>query len=553
MSQPKVVIIGAGVGGLSFATSLKRKLGFVNFTIYEKASEVGGCWRANTYPGCSSDVQIHWYSLSSDLNPHWNKSHGLQPEILEYWIHLSKKYILYPHIAFNTKVISVEWSEKDQHYDIITEDVVSGQRSFDSANIVISAIGVLENPHIPRDIPGFDCFKGTYFHSARWPGGLDLRHKRVAVIGNASSGAQFVPSISEDPTVEVVNFIRTPTWFNTRPHIPYTDTQKWIFANVPFAMRLHRAWIMFQFEYPLLRPLSEDGKQKRIESFTKYLLESTPSKYHDKIIPTHPPGCKRTVANSGFLASLSRPNLTLNFDGISQITEDGIITKTGENLQFDVIIYATGFKGDTYPLPVRGLNGTTIQGYYESHGGPTGYLGTTIPDFPNYYLLAGPNTGTPTSTLFIEEVQIAYAMQLVKPVLDGLASSFSVTHAATDAYNAQLQARLSRSVHVQCYSWARTGGTGKAFNPFPWAITIWWWRLRRPIWEHYHAVGADRWVKQRRFERGFRFFKMAILVFAVLARWKLGSPSVRMVCEFLRHLIRILNCLQVSRSYHSQE
>ncbi|KIJ17728.1 hypothetical protein PAXINDRAFT_72805 [Paxillus involutus ATCC 200175] len=449
--EPRVVIIGAGVGGLTYAIALKRQFGFENFTTYEKADEVGGCWRANTYPGCSSDVEIHWYSLSSDLNPNWNKPHGLQPEIQEYWIGLSQKYQLYPHLVFNTKVISAEWDSSANHYNILVEDILTGKRMTSTAEIVISAVGVLEIPNIPYEMSGIQKFEGISFHSAEWPRGLDLRHKRVAVVGNASSGAQFVPFISADPSVDVVNFIRTPVLFNTRLHTPYSDTEKWIFANIAFAMRLHRAYIMFKV--------------------------------------------KRTLANSGYLASLSRPNLTLNFDGIAEIVENGIVTKKGDLLPFDVIIYATGFRGDKYPVHVTGLHGITVQGYYDAHGGPTAYHGTAIPNIPNFYMLAGPNTGTPTSTLFVEEV--SYSLQLVKLVLDGLVSSFTVKADATDAYNAKLQERISRSVHTQCYSWQRTGGTGKVFDPFPWPVTLWWWWLRQPNWAHYNVTGADKWVRRR--------------------------------------------------------
>ncbi|KAG1788132.1 uncharacterized protein HD556DRAFT_1448111 [Suillus plorans] len=498
--QRRVAIIGAGVGGLSQAIALKTKLGFHDFTIYEKGSEVGGVWRANTYPGCSSDVQIHWYSLSSDLYPYWNKSHGLQPEIQAYWIDLSKKYNLYPHIAFNTKVISAEWDDVKQQYIIVAEDVFSGKRISSVAHVVISAVGILDAPRIPYEIPGVRKFQGVSFHSAQWPGSIDLRNKRVAVIGNASSGAQFVPSVSEDPSVEVVNFIRTPTWFNSRPHIPYSDTEKWIFANIPLAMRLHRAWIMFWFDFPSLVRPSDKTLKKRREAMTKYILDNAPSRYHAHMIPDYPPGCKRTVANSGFLDVLHRPNLTLNFDGIDNIAEDGIVTKTGEMLPFDVIVYATGFisKQDRYPMHVRGSNGATIQGYYDAHGGPTAYLGTSVPDIPNFYLLAGPNTVTPTSTLFVEEVQIGYILQLIEPVLSGSVSSFTVKASPTDAYNAKVQERISRSVFVQCYSWTRMNGTGKVYNPLPWAVTLWWWWLRKPHWDHYVAVGAEEWVWARR-------------------------------------------------------
>ncbi|KAG1822745.1 uncharacterized protein BJ212DRAFT_1444991 [Suillus subaureus] len=505
--QRRVAIIGTGIAGLTQAIALKTKLNFHNFTIYEKGSEVGGVWRANTYPGCSSDVEIHWYSLSTDLYPYWNKSHGLQPEIQAYWIKLSKKYNLYSHIAFNTKVLSAEWEDAKQQYAIVAEDVFSGKRTTSVAHAVISALGILEAPKMPYEIPGVRKFQGVSFHSARWPSSIDLQNKCVAVIGNASSGAQFVPAISEDPSVEVVNFIRTPTWFNTRPRIPYSDTAKWIFASIPLVMRL----TLIPFTHPWVMRISRNN------AMTKYILDNTPDRYHSHMIPDHrtrlikefSPGCKRTVADSGFLKSLYRSNVKLNFDGIAEIVENGIVTKTGEMLPFDVIIYATGFIG-RYPMHARGLNGAIVQGYYDAHGGPTAYIGTAIPDTPNFYLINGEDiccgNASKYTLIFLSFYylstqacrKVAYILQLIEPVLTGSASSFTIKATPTDTYNDKLQEQLSRSVHVHCFSWARTNGTGKTFNPFPWPTTVLWWLLCRPNWDHYTAVGAEKWAWARR-------------------------------------------------------
>ncbi|KAG2153108.1 uncharacterized protein EDB93DRAFT_1249021 [Suillus bovinus] len=521
--QRRVAIIGAGIAGLTQAIALKTKLGFCNFTIYEKGPEVGGVWRANTYPGCSSDVEIHFYSLSSDLYPYWNQSHGLQSDIQAYWIKLSKKYDLYPHIAFNTKVLSAEWDDAKQQYTIVAEDIFSGKRSSSVAHIVISAVGILDTPNIPHEVPGVRKFQGVSFHSAQWPGSIDLQNKRIAVIGNASSGVQFVPSISEDPSIEVVNFIRTPTWLNTRPRISYSDTAKWTFANIPLVMRLHRAWIMLGYLAPRL-PMGDKTLQKQRDAMTKYILDNTPSRYHGHMIPDYPPGCKRTVADSGFLKSLHRSNVTLNFDGIAEIVEDGIITKTGERLPFDVIVYATGFTGERYPMHVRGLNGVTVQGYYDAHGGPTAYIGTTIPDIPNFYLLAGPNTGARATSTFITEAQVAYILQLIEPVLTGSASSFIVKATPTDTYNAKLQEHLSRSVYAHCSSWVRTNGSGKLFYPFPWHGTVLWWLLRRPNWDHYTAVSAEKWVWARR-RRAVKNILKCAAVLTLLGSYISGSAQ----------------------------
>ncbi|KAG2356268.1 hypothetical protein BDR07DRAFT_1380912 [Suillus spraguei] len=379
-------------------------------------------------------------SLSTDLHPYWNKSHGLQPEIQAYWIKLSKKYDLYPHIAFNTK-----------------------------------------SSKIPYEIPGVRKFQGTWFHSARWPSSIDLQNKRVAVIGNSSSGdtydkAQFVPYISEDASVKVVHFIRTPDLVHDQPHIPYSDTAKWMFANVPLVMRLHRAWYMLQRVVPHHLPMGDNALQRR----------------------------RSHQVASGL------------------IVENGIITKTGEMLPFDVIVYATGFTGkqERYSIHVRGLNGATVQGYYDAHGGPTAYIGTAIPDIPNFYSILGPNTGAGVLSISVAEIQ------LIEPALAGPVSSLTVKAAPTDTYNAKLQERMSRSM------------TGKLFHPFPWPVTVLWWWLRKPNWDHYTAVGAEKWVWARR-RKAIKNILKCTAVLTLLRSYVSGSAqrilyaSTTATCSYL--------------------
>ncbi|KAG6872308.1 hypothetical protein C0995_011072 [Termitomyces sp. Mi166 len=324
---PRVVIIGAGVGGLSFSIALKRKYGYQNFTIFEKTDAVGGTWHENTYPGCSADMSIHFYSLSTDQKPDWTSSHPFQPEIQDYWDGLSKKYSLTPHIKFGTVVIKAVWDLNASCYHITFEDIKTGTQSITSAEILVSALGILEIPR-PPDIPGLCDFEGTVFHSARWVD-MKLDGKCVAVIGNGASAV-------------------------TR------------------------------------RPIEKET--------TNFLI--------------------------------------------------------GEHLPFDVIILATGFRADKYPLHIEGKSGQTIQDYYDSKGGPTAYMGTTVPGFPNLYMLGGPNTLN-TSIIFTEEVQINYSLKLIKPILDGRLSVVDAKHEATDRYNEVIQKKLSGSVFVGCNSWYR--------------------------------------------------------------------------------------------------
>ncbi|KAJ7444509.1 hypothetical protein FB451DRAFT_1434419, partial [Mycena latifolia] len=472
--MPEIVIIGAGIGGVAFGIALRRQLRCNDFVIYEKASEIGGTWRDNIYPGASSDIGVHFYSLSTDLNPDWPSTHGSQQQTQDYWRKLTAKYDLYRNIVFNRRVVSAEWSGKEQLYTIISEDITSGARFSSTAKILISAIGVLEVPRFPS-IEGVSSFKGEMFHSARWDTGVELRGKRVAVIGNGASATQFVPIISQDPTVQITEFCRTPNWFLPPIRADYSPAWKWTFRNIPLAMRVHR--------FHLYLRVAKD-----------YIMKTAPEEELEHLVPSYDLGCKRMIFDTNFLAALHRPNLSLNWDGIESIVEDGIITQKGEKLPFDVIIFATGFTADRYALTVVGPEGKTVQDYYDSQGGPKAYLGTTVPGFPNLFMIGGPNTATGHTSFFLtEEIQINHIIKFVKPILDGLVSTFSVTTRATETYNEIIQARLARSVFVGCVSWYRSGGEGKVSSIFPGPMFLYQWWMRRPQWADYDVQGTEQW------------------------------------------------------------
>ncbi|KAF8209463.1 hypothetical protein K438DRAFT_1960460 [Mycena galopus ATCC 62051] len=516
--MPAIVIIGAGIGGVSCAIALRRQLGFNDFIIYEKAGGVGGTWRDNVYPGAASDVNIHFYSLSTDLNPNWPSTHGSQAEMHEYWRHLAGKYDLYPRTMFNRLVTSAQWSSKNQEYTVETEDTRTGERFSTTAKIVISAIGILDLPKFP-DIRGVTSFKGDMFHTARWNTKVELSGKRVAVIGNGATATQMVPCVSADPTVQMTEFCRTPNWFMPPMRSDYAPSWKWAFKHVPGAMRFHR-WTLYvrsEMLYVLI------FANKFIRRFTtiiakNYITDTAPKEGIEHLIPTYSLGCKRVIFDTNYLAALHRPNLQLNWDGIETICEDGIVTKKGQKLPFDVLIFATGFTADRFPLHVVNEKGISVQDYYDKEGGPKAYMGVTVPGFPNLFLLAGPNTTTGhTSVILTEELQINYIMQFVKPILSGLVSSFDVKPGPTDEYNDLIHDRLSRSVFVECVSWYRAGGEGKVSSIFPGTMLLYGWWVRRPKWEDYNvrAIGGE-WAKRVKREQWMTFLNPLHQLFTLL-------------------------------------
>ncbi|KAJ7232047.1 hypothetical protein B0H12DRAFT_1145977 [Mycena haematopus] len=492
-NQPHVVIIGAGIGGMAMAIELKR-IGFTNFTIIEKASEVGGTWRDHKYPGCASDIPIHLYSLSTDLNPEWLHSIASQPSIQEYLLRLAFKYDLYSNIMFNRKVVSAQWDMRAQKYDIIMEDR-DGILIPQTATILVSAAGLLERPKFPN-IPGISHFRGNSFHSARWDSSVTLAGKRVAIIGSGPSATQIVPLISEDPSVTVTQFRRSQSWILPSVQREYSTTQRWFLRHVPFYLRVFRYSYFLWQEYLYLTMFTSHARNQSFEREVKaYMMKATLAEYGEQMIPSDPDhkvGCKRVIFDNNYLASLARPNMSLIWDPIESITADGVLTKDGV-APFDVIVYATGYMTDDYSVHVKGI-GQTVNEYYQAHGGPTAYLGTTLPSFPNFFVISGPNTATGyTSLLFAVEVQIQHIVQLIKPVIAGEISSMEVTPEATDTYNHDIQKRLSGFIWSKCFSWYRTGNTGKIHGLFPGSMILFWWQLRNPNWAHYKVVTVGHW------------------------------------------------------------
>ncbi|KAI0064568.1 FAD/NAD(P)-binding domain-containing protein [Artomyces pyxidatus] len=502
----RVIIIGAGLAGIATAIALKTQLNFDNFTIYEKADAVGGVWQENTYPGCGSDVPGHWYSLSTAPNPAWASYYPAQPALRAYWHGLWARHALAAHTRFRAEVVAAEWEPARALYRVAVEERGEGAKGVErrevEAEVVVWAVGGFQAPHVPAGLRGVDAFRGEAWHSARWRHDVPLAGKRVGVIGNGCSAAQFVPKISEDPSTEVINFVRSPQWYVPRAQYDYPEWVKWVFAHVPLAMWAYRAFIMasLDFNYVVFREGSpaQNIARKRL---TEYIERMAPKEYHDQLIPKYPPGCKRMIVDPSYLSSLARPNLNLEWTAIDEIVEEGIKLKTGEVVPLDVIIFGTGFELLPPRLEIKGTKGTLSE-YFKAHGGAAAYLGLAAPTFPNLFMLLGPNSaGGHASVIFVEETQLQHALVLIKPIIEGKAKSFSVREDVTDRYNQWLQDRISRTVWNSCHSYYRADGqSGRNIAIFPGPVTLFWWLARRPRLADYHAVGAERFLRERRLQ-----------------------------------------------------
>ncbi|WP_406313233.1 NAD(P)/FAD-dependent oxidoreductase [Streptosporangium sp. NBC_01639] len=456
--SPTIAIIGAGFGGLCMAIQLERA-GIRSYTVFEKGSGVGGTWRDNTYPGAGCDVPSHLYSFSFERYSSWTRRYPGQPEILGYLERCADKYGLRPRIRLNTEVTAAVFDESLGRWRVRSS---SGEELFD---VVVSAVGQLNRPQLP-DIPGMSDFTGVAFHSARWDHSQDLAGKRVAVIGNGSSAAQFIPRVAE-VAGRLDVFQRTPNWVIPKPDAVFGKSVRTVLHRLPFLQRGYREWIYRYAEATLYQALAGGWSAGLLR---KRALEHLHRQVRDprlraKLTPDYPVGCKRVVIDSAFYPALTRPNVDLVTEPIVRIAPAGVETTDGLH-EADVIIYATGFRGTGFlsPVDVVGRQGRHLAEEWQD--GAEAYLGIAVPRFPNLFLLYGPNTNLGHSSIvFMIECQVRYIMGC----LPHLASRgpMEVRPEAMDAWRRSLERAMGTMVWgAGCTSWYKNAA-GRVTNNWP--------------------------------------------------------------------------------------
>ncbi|MFE8071743.1 NAD(P)/FAD-dependent oxidoreductase [Marinobacteraceae bacterium S3BR75-40.1] len=459
----RVAIIGTGFSGLGMAIRLKQS-GENDFRVFEKEAGVGGTWRVNHYPGCACDVQSHLYSYSFEPNPEWTRMFAPQKEIKGYLEHCAEKYRVLPHIHFNTALASAAWDNSDKLWRLTTQD---GEQY--TANVVVSGMGGLAIPAYPN-IPGIDSFKGKTFHSQDWDHDYDLKGKRVAVIGTGASAIQFVPQIQ--PQLEQLDlYQRTPPWILPKPDRPITENERRLFRHLPFTQKGIRAAIYCALEVRVLGMAVDPRIMKLAERWAlKYLRSEVADPVMRKqLTPDYAIGCKRILMSNDYYQALVQPNLNLITDGIERITEDGIITKTGEHRKVDAIIFGTGFKA-TDPVPkglIKGDRGQDLNEIWQD--GPESYKGSTVSGFPNFFMLMGPNTGLGHSSMvYMIESQIQYALDALNYMRKEHVRAVDVKPEKQHSYSERVQ-NVGHSVWTEggCSSWYLHPKTGKNVTLWP--------------------------------------------------------------------------------------
>lgn len=455
-----VAIIGAGLSGMCAAIKLKEA-GFSNYKIYEKADNVGGTWRENTYPGVACDVPSHLYSFSFEPKLDWSKVFSPGAEIQEYCEHVARKHGLYEETEFGKELVS-------SRYNADGWDLEFADGSSARADFLISGIGGLHVPSFPN-IEGQASFEGASFHSAKWDHDHDLTGKHVAVIGSAASALQLVPKIVEK-VASIDMYQRTANWVLPREDTLYSEGRKRWFKRLPFLAKLHRLVIYLAYEARI--PMFRGSKflRRRAERMATKHLEAQVADpvLREKLTPDYPLGCKRILASDSFFPALQQPNVTVVTDGIKKIIPNGIEASDGTVREADTIIYATGFKPFTMleGQEITGVGGRTMKNYLKD--GIRAHRTVMVPGFPNYFMLMGPNSGLGhNSIIIIIEAQVRYIINCMQETIKRGAASIDAKEAVSESFNADLQDQLKGTVwHGHCNSWYQDDN-GRIFTLWP--------------------------------------------------------------------------------------
>ncbi len=488
LRQHHVLIVGAGVCAIALAVALGH-LG-IPYTIVEKHAELGGTWYVNRYPGCGVDTPNHSYSYSFGPRNSWSRYFCQREELLDYLKKVAAEYGIRAHLRLNTQLTSSRWDESRRRW-ISTLKTRDGEETFEST-VLVSAIGQLNDPSRAH-FNGEEEFGGLILHSALWSGDIDLDGKRVAVIGTGATSMQLVPSIA-DRVKSVTVFQRTPQW--ARPVAgysePISDGAQWLLAHLPFYVQWYRFNMFWRYGDGLLPFLRKDpawphpdravnkGNDRHREELTAFIrseLKDRPDLI-DKCIPTYPPYGKRILLDNGWFKTLTKPNVELVTEAVDRFTRDGILTADGKERTYDIIVVATGFKVTEMAarLNITGRGGGDLRDKWAGDN-PTAYLGLTVPGFPNFFCMLGPNSGPAHggSVIFQSECQSRYISSCLVEMIEHGIAAIDVRQEILDEYVRKVDAEHEAMIwtHPGMTTYYRNS-SGRVFSAMPWRFVDYW-------------------------------------------------------------------------------
>ncbi|WP_214366453.1 flavin-containing monooxygenase [Pseudonocardia sp. H11422] len=499
----RVLIIGAGISGIAMAVAL-RHLGIAH-TVIEKNDAVGGTWLENSYPGAGVDTPCHLYSFSFAPQPGWTRYFAKQPEILRYVQDVARDFEVLDAIRFGTEVVSARWDSASSTWEVHTRRR-DGAEQRHVAEVVISSVGHFNRPVVP-DLPGLDAFDGPTFHTARWDHRVDLTGKRVGVIGTGASSMQVVPAIADD-AAEVVVFQRSPQW--VAPNANYLRDvhahTRLLMAQVPGYRTWYRLRLMWMYQDKLHPTLQRDPdwphperslnalNDKHRRFFTAYIDEQITGaeELRDKVLPDYPPYGKRILMDNDWFTTIRRDDVELVAAGVREIDGSVVVTDDGARREIDVLVLATGFspRRMLYPMDIRGRSGVPLREQWGDDDARA-HLGISVPDFPNFFLLYGPNTnlGHGGSAIFHAECQVNYISGLLRRMVERDIAALEVRAEVCDDYNARVDAAHEKMIwtHPGMSTYYRNAA-GRVVTTTPWRLIDYWAMTRTPDLAEFHVI-----------------------------------------------------------------
>lgn len=500
--RPRVLVIGAGLSGVCVGVGVRR-LG-LPLTIIERNSEVGGTWLENDYPGAGVDTPGHLYSFSFAPRADWSRYYPKQTEILDYAQEVAREAGLLPAIRFGTEVLSAHWDEASRTWTVTTRSR-DGTVEAHVAEVVISAVGLFNTPVMP-DLPGLSSFPGPMFHTARWDHTAELSGKRVGVLGTGASAMQVVPSIA-GRAAHVTVFQRSPQWVapNANYLREFDDGVRLLMRQAPGYRtwyRLRLMWMMQDKLHPTLRKdptwphpdrSLNEANDKHRRYFIDYLERQLEGAEHvrDAVIPSYPPYGKRILMDNDWFATLRRDDVELVSGAVTGVDGAGVLVDGGRH-EVDVLVLATGFSARRmlHPMDIRGRSGVSLRERWGDDDARA-HLGISIPDFPNFFVMYGPNTnpGHGGSELFHAECQTNYIVTLLRRMASDALAALEVRQEVCSDYNDRVDREHEQMVwtHPGMSTYYRNS-VGRVVVTTPWRLIDYWAMTRTPDLEDFHVL-----------------------------------------------------------------
>lgn len=487
MTAPRILIIGAGVAGIT-ALHVLRERGYTDVAVLEKGDDVGGVWHWNRYPGLTCDVPSQIYQFGFAPKSDWTRIWADGSEIQRYYHRdVVEQFGLAPHIRCNTEVTSAAWDDDARTWAVSTaagEDLV--------VDVLICATGVLHHPAIP-DIPGLAEFDGPVVHTARWDGDVVTDGKRIAVIGTGSTGVQVVSAL-QPAASSIVHFVRSPQWILWAPMgIRQSRVVSSVLRRLPPVHQTLTKSLLWGSGILADITTRPSWRRRLVQAYARLSLrvQVRDRALRTVLTPDYEPLCKRQVVSGTYYRAIQAHNAILVNDPITEITAQGIRTADGTTHPVDVVVLATGFHAHNYmrPMTVSGRDGMTLDEAWAD--GPRAYRTLAVPGFPNMFTVLGPNSPTGSISLQLtSELTAGYIADLLDHLEQTSSATVEVTEEATKKFNADVTQAMTPTVwNTGCNSWYLT--PNGAVDLWPWDKPTLTRMLAHPDLDHFDVRAAD--------------------------------------------------------------